>query len=495
MADYVLELERVAKRFPPNVVALSDASLKVRAGEVHCLLGANGAGKSTLLKIVAGAHRPDAGALRVDGRELALRNPQEAAAAGIAMIYQELDLVPGMTVEENLLLGHAPRRLGVVARRARRAAAREALERVGAGFSCQARVETLSIANQQLAAIARALTMRSRVVVMDEPSAALNEAELERVFAVIREVSAAGVAVVYVSHRLNEIRAIGERVTVLRNGRTVDSFAVAEVGEEELVRAVVGDNQALLERTPGAPPREKLALKVERLDGPEGLSIRGLEVREGELVGLAGLNGAGRTTLLKALFGAVPAQGEVELFGRRYRPGRTREAIRRGIGLVPESRKTEGLVLDAPIYSNAGLVSLRRGAWLSHRRLKRRTQPVLERLRTKFGALGQPVRQLSGGNQQKVVLAKWVVDGARLLLLDEPSRGLDVGAKADLYRLARQLAEDGAAVLVASSEFDELYANCDRIWVIHEGKNVACFDPAETSSEAIQQAVIIGRRA
>ncbi|GAB7524150.1 sugar ABC transporter ATP-binding protein [Paraburkholderia sp. 2C] len=495
MSDNVLDVSHVSKRFPPNVVALVDASLRVRRGEVHCLLGANGAGKSTLLKIVAGAHRPDTGALHIDGKPVDLRNPQEASAAGIAMIYQELDLIPQMTVEENLLLGHVPRRFGIVSRAKRRALAAAALARVGATFSLTARVETLSIANQQLAAIARALTGAAKVVVMDEPSAALNETELEKVFQVIREIVASGVSVVYVSHRLNEIREIGDRVTVLRAGKTVETFEVAAVDERTLVSAVVGDSHELLERGEHAPPRETLALRIRRLAGPAGLDIRNLEVREGEVVGLAGLNGAGRTTLLKALFGVQPSSGDIELFGEPYRPKHAKDAIRRGIGLVPESRKTEGLVLDAPIYRNATLAHNRRYRWLSHRRMKARTQPVLGQLQTKFGSLTQPVRQLSGGNQQKVVLAKWVIDGAKLLLLDEPSRGLDIGAKADLYRLARGLAEQGAAVLVASSELEELYANCNRIWVIHEGKNVVCFDPAVTPSLEIQQATIIGRRA
>jgi ribose transport system ATP-binding protein len=494
MSDLLLDISHVSKRFPPNVIALADASLQVRRGEVHCVLGANGAGKSTLLKIVAGAHRPDSGAMHVNGKLLDLRSPQDARAAGIAMIYQELDLIPQMSVEENLLLGHAPSRFGIVSRSRRSAMARTALARVGATFAPTARVGALSIANQQLAAIARALTDDAKVVVMDEPSAALNEAELEKVFEVIREIVAQGVSVVYVSHRLSEIREIGDRVTVLRAGATVDTYDVAGVDERTLVSAVVGEHHELLERGEHPPPRESFALRINRLDGPAGLAIRGLDVRAGELVGLAGLNGAGRTTLLKALFGMEPADGDIELFGKPYRPRHAKDAIQRGVGLVPENRKTEGLMLDAAIYRNATLARMRRHRFLSHRRMKDLSGPVLKQLQTKFGSLGQPVRQLSGGNQQKVVLAKWVIDEAKLLLLDEPSRGLDVGAKADLYRLARGLAEQGAAVLVASSELEELYANCNRIWVIHEGQNVVCFDPALTPAQDIQQAILIGRR-
>ncbi|WPP01146.1 sugar ABC transporter ATP-binding protein [Pseudomonas sp. HR96] len=490
-----LDIRHLSKRFPPNVIALTDASLTLRAGEVHCLLGANGAGKSTLLKIVAGAHRPDNGEMFVGGRSVELKNPQQARSAGIAMIYQELDLVGQMTVEENLMLGYTPQRFGLIAKAARRARVKAALARVGAGFSATARVETLSIANQQLAAIARALTCEARVVVMDEPSAALNETELKRVFQVIREITADGVAVLYVSHRLNEIREIGDRVTVLRAGRTLDTVNLADVDDRALVAAVVGEHRELLERAPRQPPQAGLALRVTRLQGAQGLDVRELEVRQGEIVGLAGLNGAGRSSLLKGLFGASKVASDVQLFGQPYAARTSRQAIRAGVGLVPESRKSEGLLLDAPIYRNAELVHTRHLTWFSHVRAKARSAPVLKRLQTKFDNLEQPVRQLSGGNQQKVVMAKWVIDGARLLLLDEPSRGLDVGAKADLYALARSLAEEGAGVLVASSELDELYVNCDRIWVMHEGRNVACFDPLTTPRDQIEQTILMGASA
>lgn len=495
MTELALELRHLSKRFPPNVVALTDASLCLAPGEVHCLLGANGAGKSTLLKIVAGAHRPDGGELCVGGHVRSFKRPQQAREAGIAMIYQELDLVGQMTVEENLMLGYTPHRFGLVSRARRTAKVKQALARVGATFSPSARVETLSIANQQLAAIARALTCEARVLVMDEPSAALNETELKQVFQVIREVTASGVAVLYVSHRLNEIREIGDRVTVLRGGRTLDTLALSQVDDTALVAAVVGEHRELLERAARTPPRPALALQVTRLQGAQGLDVQGLEVREGEIVGLAGLNGAGRSSLLMGLFGASKVEAQIQLFGQPYSVHSPRQAISRGVGLVPESRKTQGLLLDASIYQNATLVHTRHLTWFSHTQARQRSEPVLKRLNTRFGQLEQPVRQLSGGNQQKVVMAKWVIDGARLLLLDEPSRGLDVGAKADLYALARSLAEEGAAVLVASSELEELYVNCDRIWVMHEGRNVACFDPAEASRDQIEHAILMGTRA
>ncbi|WP_205880455.1 sugar ABC transporter ATP-binding protein [Lichenicoccus roseus] len=490
--DIVLDVAGAAKIFSGNVVALEDASLSIRRGEVHCLLGANGAGKSTLLKIIAGAHSLTRGTLLLDGVPCRFRSPQEAALAGISMIYQELDLVPQLTVAQNMLLGRVPGRWGMIDRARRLRVAEAALARVGANFSASAAVGSLSIANQQLTAIARSLTMDAKVIIMDEPSAALNETELERVFEVIREITRLGVAILYVSHRLGEIRAIGDRVTVLRNGRTVDTFAVATTTEQILVEAVLGRNQALLERQARRPAGEALALDVRRLRGPQGLDIRDLRVRQGEIIGLSGLNGSGRTSFLHALFGDLRFTGEVMLSGTPYAPRRPGDAIGRGVALVPEDRKTQGLFLDAAIYRNAMLPSLRHRRLLTHERMRGTARPVLSDLSTRFHSLDQPVRQLSGGNQQKVVFAKWVVAGSRILLLDEPSRGLDVGAKAELYALVRRLAEDGAAIIVASSELDEIYVNCDYIWVFHEGRNIHRFDPTHASRDEILKVGLVG---
>ncbi|WP_265288229.1 sugar ABC transporter ATP-binding protein [Verminephrobacter eiseniae] len=482
----------VSKVFPPQVKVLHDASLRIRCGEVHCLLGANGAGKSTLMKIIAGVHPPNAGEIRIDGNVVQFRSPQDARRAGIAMIYQELDLVPQLTVEENLLLGHVPAGFGFIRGKARREMALQALARVGAGFGPQARVESLSVANQQLTAIARALTTQARLIVMDEPSAALNEREIAQVFDVIRELVRRDVSVLYVSHRLHEIRAICERITVLRGGRTVATYDVADVDERMLISAVIGEHRELLERVERTPPPGEVALHVHQLDGPSGIAIRDFRVHRGEIVGLTGLNGAGRSTFLRTLFGDGKFRGRVTLHGKPYAPRSPREAMAHGVGLVPENRKTQGLVLDAPVYINASLPSLRRQTLARRGALKARAASVLKALSTRLSNIEQPVRQLSGGNQQKVVFAKWLIDGSTLLLLDEPSRGLDVGAKADLYALARQLAEGGAAVVIASSELDELYAHCDQIWVMHEGRNVACFDPQTTRSGHVLQTAILG---
>ncbi len=492
MMEDVLRIERLSKRFPPNIVALAEANISVRKGEVHCLLGANGAGKSTFLKLIAGALSPSGGEMHIDGRKVNFRAPAEAAIAGISMIYQELDLVPQLTVAENLFLGHPPQRFGFLDKRTRCNRAKEALIRVGATFSPEDRVGSLSIANQQLTAIARSLTRDAKVIIMDEPSAALNETELKAVFRVIRELTAQGVAILYVSHRLGELREIGDRVTVLRGGQTIETFDVAGTPDSALVEAILGRNRTLVERRQRPPVTGDVVLKVDRLTAAQGLDIRDFELRRGEIAGLTGLNGSGRTSFLKALFGAEVSEAKMSLNGRPYRPKAPRDAIRTGLGLVPENRKTEGLILDAPIYRNATLPAMQGNFLARHGELKAKTVAVLRQLSTKYGAPEQKVIQLSGGNQQKVVLAKWIIKGASLLLLDEPSRGLDIGAKADLYRLVEALAADGAAVIVASSELEELYAACDTIWVFHEGRNIARFDPATTDQDTILKHQILG---
>lgn len=487
----VLEISNISKVFPPSIHALADASLHVRPGEVHCLLGANGAGKSTFLKVIAGVLAPTSGEIRVMGETCRHRGPADASAAGISMIYQELDLVPELTVAENLFLGHAPHRAGFIRKRERRAQAQEALDRVGARFPVTARIGDLSIANQQLTAIARSLTRRARVIIMDEPSAALNESELERVFEVIRELTAEGVAIVYVSHRLGELREIGDRVTVLRAGRTVDTFDIEGTPDSALIEAVMGHETSLVTRHARVPNHGEVMLQVDHLKGADGLDIRDFSVRRGEITGLTGLNGSGRTSFLLSLFGQRPCTAQMTLNGAGYAPTSPAQAIRAGLGLVPESRKTEGLILDAPIYKNANLPALGR-FWARHQAQKSAAVTVLKQLSAKYDRPEQNVVQLSGGNQQKVVLSRWIIKSSEVLLLDEPSRGLDIGAKADLYRLVEDLADKGAAVIVASSEFEELYAACDTIWVFHEGRNIARYDPSTTDQDTILKAQLLG---
>jgi ribose transport system ATP-binding protein len=489
----LLHADTITKFFPPATHALKGVSLEVRPGEVHALLGANGAGKSTLLKVISGAHAPDTGQVTLDGTPVHFRSPHEATRAGIAMIYQELDLVPELTVAENLFLGHEPARLQLVRHQERRRLTQIALDKVGATFSPAARVQDLSLANQQLAAIARALTQDARLIIMDEPSAALNEDELDAVFAVIRDFVAGGGAVLYVSHRLKEVMEIADRATVLRDGQNASVFNVPDIAESDLVNAMVGEHHGFLERHErAAAGGQDNVLHIRSLRGPEGLRVDGMDVAAGEIVGVTGVNGSGRTTLMKSLFGEFTFEGQVELSGEPYRPACPRQAIASGVGLVPENRKTEGLLLGASLVTNATLPLLRRRRFSHERMGGRDVETMLSDLGTRFASILQPAGHLSGGNQQKVVVSKWLMDRSKLLLLDEPSRGLDVKAKEDLYALIRGLAEQGNAVLVASSELDELYANCDRIWVLHEGANVGPFTPNVDTREAILSATIVG---
>jgi ribose transport system ATP-binding protein len=489
MTTPLLEMKGIVKRFP-GTTACDGADLSVRAGEVHCLLGENGAGKSTLMKILAGSYRPDEGEIRLDGRPLRLSGPQDGIAAGISVIYQELDLAPDLTVAQNLFLGHAPTYGPFVRHRRRAADARDVIRRVGGTFGPDDKVRDLPIAAQQLTAIAKALTCDAKVIVMDEPSATLGSEDLRVVFSVIRDLVADGRAVIYISHRLDEIAEIGDRATVLRDGRTVAVFDLATTGQDELVGAMIGQARDLVRRADRPAPEGEPLLSIDRIRVGRILDVSGIEVRPGEIVGLAGLGGAGRTTLLSALFGAVPGEVRARLGGSPLRVAGPRTAVRSGLALVPENRKEEGLFLGLAVARNAAVAAL--GWSLPRSRGRRMSGPVLADLGVKHASPEQPVGELSGGNQQKVVLAKWITRGMRVLMLDEPTRGLDVGAKVDLYRQVRRLADDGVAVLLASSELNEQTTHADTIWVLHEGRNIACFDPRTTAETDIAHTVITG---
>ena len=490
----MLEMRDIRKSFP-GTLALAGANLQVLPGEVHCVLGENGAGKSTLMKVLSGSYQPDGGEILIDGTAVQIGSPQQGMAAGIAVIYQELDLFPDLTVAQNIFLGHSPSRLGMVLRRSRRAEAVQYLARVGATFSPDAVVRDLPIADQQLTAIARALTTDARIIVMDEPTATLGESDVDAVCAVIRSLAAEGRAVIYISHRLAEVEAVGDRITVLRDGSTVAHHVVAESTPEQWIVDMIGDKRKeLTEVHSGAAVTGDAHLDIRHVRIPGLIDVEDITVRAGEIVGIAGLGGAGRTTLLSAVFGARPSQHSIFIGGAPYRARSTLAAVRAGFGLVPESRKAEGLMLGLSVWRNAGISSIGRAPWLlPHARGRALSEPVIQRLGVKFARGTQAVGELSGGNQQKIVLAKWLTRGSTILLLDEPTRGLDIGAKADLYRQVRVLAEQGAAVLVASSELGELVANTDRIVVLHEGRNIGQFDPRLHSEDTITHAIISGK--
>ncbi|PSJ30196.1 sugar ABC transporter ATP-binding protein [Streptosporangium nondiastaticum] len=469
----LLRVEGVTKAFP-GVRALDGVDLTLRAGEVHVLLGENGAGKSTLIKMLAGVHRPDTGRVLVAGREVAVRSAQDAERLGIATIHQEFNLVPGLTVAENIFLGRQPRtRLGLIDRRAMRARAAELLRRVRLDVSPAAPVAELGIARLQMVEIAKALSLGARVLIMDEPTAVLTSEEVGTLFDIVRELRDSGVGIVFITHHLEEIAALGDRVTVLRDGRSVAEVP-ATTGEDELIRLMVGRDIA--EQYPRERPAEPGAplLRVRGLTREPAFRDVGFDVRAGEVVGFAGLVGAGRTEVARALFGVDRYDaGTVEVDGRALARGDVRAAMRAGLGLVPEDRKGQGLLLDASLGDNLTLARLERdtrGGFVDRRGQRREAAAVAERLKVRMSGLEQSARTLSGGNQQKIVIGKWLLAGARLLILDEPTRGIDVGAKVEIYRLVNELTAAGHAVLMISSDLPEVLGMSDRVLVMAQGR-------------------------
>lgn len=471
----MLRMTGIGKSFPGARV-LTDVDLDVERGEVHALIGENGAGKSTLMKILAGVHTQDEGTIALDGRTVSFKHPTDAQHAGVAIIYQELTLLPERTVAENVFLGREPKRRGLVDRKAMEQTTAELLEGLGEGsFGPRDLVRRLSVAQQQVVEIAKALSVDARIVVMDEPTAALAESEVELLYRLVRRLSERGVAVLYISHRLREIFELADRVTVLKDGAKVTTLPIGELSTAELVRLMVGRELTDYYPPRATAPAGDVLLSV-RGGGNASLDGIDLELRAGEIVGLAGLQGAGRTELAKALFGAEPfTRGEMT----PRRPRSVRDGIAAGIGLVTEDRKAEGLALHQSVRDNALLAARARGGPAGTPVLD-----LLERVRLAPPRPETEVQYLSGGNQQKVVLAKWLTVAPKVLLFDEPTRGVDVGAKAAIHELVRELAEDGMAVLMISSELPELIGMSDRIVVLRDGR-IAGHLPADSSEEAV----------
>jgi ABC-type sugar transport system ATPase subunit len=479
--------EGVTKRFP-GVAALSDVSFAVRPGTCHAVCGENGAGKSTLGRVLAGLLVPDAGTVRLDGRAVRFAGAREARAAGVAMVHQELAACENLTVAENLGLGRLPHRWGVVDRRALRRGALAQLDAVGATLDPDRRMAGLGVAERQLAQIAGAVGGGARVIVFDEPTSSLGDAEAERLFALIDGLKARGVTMLYVSHRMGEIRRCCEDVTVLRDGRHVDSRPVASLDDAALVRLMIGrPTAAYFPAHADAPPGEE-RLRVERLTSPGRFADVSFTVRAGEVLGLAGLVGAGRSEVARAIFGLDPrATGEVWVRGRRAVIRGPADAVALGIGLVPEDRKRQGLVLSMRARENATLPTLRRLArlgWVDRGAERAVVAELIDRLRVRAGP-ESPTWTLSGGTQQKLALAKWLLAECHVLLLDEPTRGVDVGAKAELHGWIERLAAGGAAVVLISSELPELLALSSRVLVLREGRVAGELSRAEAGAEAV----------
>ncbi|MEY3774592.1 MAG: hypothetical protein RLZZ129_1372 [Verrucomicrobiota bacterium] len=490
----LLKMQGITKRYP-GVVALEEVDLEVRRGEVHFLLGENGAGKSTLMKILAGAVERDAGRIIIDGCVSELRSPREANDAGVSIIYQEFNLVPHLTVAENIFLGREPaaRLPGLIDRSRMEREAQQRLTELGVVIRPDAVVDDLGVAEQQMVEVAKALSIDAKILIMDEPTSALTNQEITRLFHVIRTLRDRGVAIIYISHRMEELHRIGDRVTVMRDGRHIATRELTSTHLNELITLMVG--RTLTEHFPkvAVPAGEEL-LRVEGLKRTGVLHGISLTLHRGEVVGLAGLMGSGRTELARAIFGADPVDaGRIWVRGKEAKLGSPRAAIALGLGFLTEDRKRQGLVLGLDVTANTCLANLdrfSRAGIVSSGQEMAVAKKLTADLRVKTPDLHQLVVNLSGGNQQKVVLAKWLCREAEILIFDEPTRGIDVGSKVEIYQLINRLAAEGKAVLMISSEMPEILGMSDRILVMHRGSIAGEFSAAEATQEKIMHCAV-----
>lgn len=491
-APAILRMTHISKAFP-GVQALRDVHLEVRKGEVHALIGENGAGKSTLMKILAGVYHPDSGTIEIEGRPVKIDSPKQALALGIGVIHQELNLAPNITAAENISMGNEPRLFpGWVDFNKMNQKAEGVLRQLGATFPPSVPVGRLSTGQQQLVEIAKALSEDARILVMDEPTASLSDHEAVRLFELVRALRSRGITIIYISHRMAEVYDLSDRITVLRDGQYVDTLERGAFNDEAIIQRMVGrslgDLYARRESEAKPTTSGEVVLEVRNLSN-EYVQPTNLYVRRGEIVGVAGLVGAGRTTLARLLFGAQRhLKGEILIDGKPVNIQQPIDAIRAGIGLVPESRKEQGLFLQLTVQENIvmnSLPNLAAGGFIDFTRAKQFAEREATRLRIRQSALPQPVKGLSGGNQQKVVLAKWLILNPKLLVLDEPTRGVDVGAKAEIYAIMHQLAGEGMGILMISSDLPEVLGMSDRILVMHEGRIMAELPGYTTTQEEI----------
>ncbi|HEY7291930.1 MAG TPA: sugar ABC transporter ATP-binding protein [Vicinamibacterales bacterium] len=482
----------IRKTFP-GVVALAGVDFELRRGEVHVLLGENGAGKSTLMKILSGAYARDGGEIEIAGVPADISGPRDAQALGVAIIYQELSLVPQLTVAENILLGHEPSRAGWIDRCRLNADAKRSLEEAGADVDAGRRVGSLGIAERQMVEVAKALYHRARILVMDEPTSALTARETDRLFAIIRRVTASGVGVVYISHRMRELTAIGDRITVLRDGRNVGTVGAADRSVDDLVRLMA--DRDVRDHFPRrrSPPRDTL-LELDNVSAAAGVHSVSLTVRRGEIVGIAGLLGAGRTELARVIAGAdIAASGRISVQGRVVSLRSPRDAIEAGVGFLPEDRQRQGLVMSHSVSQNIALPNLAR--WAKRGFVPARTERLaaehwVSELRIKTPTVDERVSRLSGGTQQRVVLARWLAARAQLLVMDEPTRGVDVGARVEIYELMNALTDAGVGILMISSDLQEVLGMSDRIYVMRHGRIQAEFTADAATDERVLQAAL-----
>lgn len=488
----LLKLENITKRFP-GVLALDSVHLEVVAGETHGLMGENGAGKSTLIKTLTGAYQPDSGQILFDGQELKSLTPRHAMQLGIACIYQELNLIPHLSVVENIFLGREVYQLealgvGLLRRQDMLLQAEELLKELGLGFDVKARVGTLGVGHQQMVEICRAVISNAKLIIMDEPTSSLSEKEAEDLFRIIAQVKARGVTVLFISHRLDEIKRICDRVTVMRDGQTVSCVNMAETSVDEIVRLMVG--REIQNKYPKVKaPRGEAILSVEKLSRKGVLHDVSFTLHAGEVLGFAGLVGAGRTETMRAITGADPKDsGLIKVFGKEVSIRNPRDSIDAGIAFLTEDRKGQGLILIQTVAFNTTLVKLEqfaRNGVLKLKAIRSETERVTKELLLRAPSVDAPVGKLSGGNQQKVVIAKWLLSQSRIFIFDEPTRGIDVGAKVEVYKLINKLVANGAGVIIVCSEMDEAMGMSDRILVMHEGRISGEFSQEEATQEKI----------
>jgi ribose transport system ATP-binding protein len=489
-----IEMVGIDKHFP-GVLALKDVDLTLAPGKVHALMGENGAGKSTLIKILAGVYPQDAGTIRIGGVEADLRSPRDALRQGIKVVFQEIALISEFTVAENIFLeGYPTNGAGSIRWSKIRNDAAALFERIGFNVDPAEKVGSLPVSKQQMVEIARALAHEARVVVMDEPTSSLTPAEVSLLFDVIRRLTGIGIAVLYVSHKIDEIFEIADTVTVLRDGRRISTRSVKEHTPDSLIQDMIGRRiENLFPRERGAA-RDEVVLKVEGLSTADKLEDVSFEARAGEVLGFFGLMGAGRTELAKAIVGFDPIRtGRITVGGELLSPHDTRTGKALGIGLLTEDRKSEGLMLELPVLHNTSLASLEsfsRGGFVDEGKERGAVQQFIDRFRIKTPSLNRQIKYLSGGNQQKVLLARWLMRGLRVIVVDEPTRGIDVGAKSEIFALIDRLAAEGLAVIMMTSEMPELLGLSDRIAVMAEGRLTAMIDRDDATQEKILNAAI-----
>jgi ABC-type sugar transport system ATPase subunit len=490
----LLRMSSICKRFD-GIVALEDVHLTVRKGEIHALVGENGAGKSTLIKILAGFYAKDRGEITFDGRELLLRSPLDSQRAGISVIYQDFDLASNMTIEENLLLGKEPVNLCFVRRARQTELAMRYLEAVGLSIDTKAMVGSLTVAHRQLVAVAKALSSSARILVMDEPTSALSVEEIDNLLTLIMRLKGEGTSIVYISHKMDEVFRISDSITVLRDGRNVGTRKTAETSRREIISMMVGRNlDAYFNKS--SRIQSEVLLEVEDLTRSGGFRGVSFQVRRGEILGIYGLKGSGRTEIARALFGLDrPDAGEIRLHGRRVAFSHPHRAIRSGLGLIPEDRSRSGLFPNMNVRENVSIAYLDRCSrfgFLQKGRERELVKKFVDLLRIRVSGIDQMILTLSGGNQQKVVLARWLSTRPSVLLLDEPTVGIDVGAKSEIYRLMNDLAAEGIGLVLISSELPEILAMSDRILVLHGGGIVAEFAAQEASEDKIINSIHSG---